>query len=165
MSAQVLSGQFLKHKNPLVVCPLDVDLWVLHTSFAFDCQCNGEEHRVEVPADFVTDFASIPRILWAIAPRWGRYGWAAVIHDFLYWDQRMTRREADEVFLDAMKDSAVPVWRRTVIYRAVRVFGCFAWKRNAALKACNPRARFLDRPLYNPFDIKKWRDDYLEKRT
>ena len=67
------------------------------------------------------------------------------------------------MFLNAMKKSAVPFWRRSVIYAAVRVFGRRAWKSNTDLKKQDPRARFLDRPLDNPFDIKKWRDGYLER--
>ena len=161
----MLLAQFLKHENPLVVCPIDADLWIVHIPFVFVCQCNKVKHRVEAPEDFVTDFASIPRILWSIVPRWGLYGWAAVIHDFLYWDQRMTRREADDVFRHAMITSAVPAWRRIVIYRAVRLFGSVAWRRNAALKVRNPRARFRDRPLPDPFNVKAWKDNYLKETT
>jgi len=40
--------------------------------------------RVTVPAGFVTDLASVPRLLWAIVPRDGLYNGAAVVHDFLY---------------------------------------------------------------------------------
>jgi ligand-binding SRPBCC domain-containing protein len=137
---------------------------VLHAPFEFVCQTNGKERRIQAVHDFVTDFASIPRMFWSIAPRWGRYGWAAVIHDFLYWDQSLTRREADDVFLNAMKKSAVPVWRRTIIYAAVRVFGCNAWKSNTKAKARDPRARFLDEELHDPFKIKKWKGYLARKR-
>ena len=40
---------------------------------------------------FMTDFASIPRPLWSILPQWGRYGNAAVVHDFGYWTQTRPR--------------------------------------------------------------------------
>jgi Protein of unknown function (DUF1353) len=51
---------------------------------------------IVVPAGFVTDFASTPRALWSVIPPTGRYQLAAVVHDFLYWDQvarasRLTR--------------------------------------------------------------------------
>lgn len=44
--------------------------------------------RIAVPKGFVTDFASIPQGLWSLglSPH-GRYGRAAVIHDYLYWSQ------------------------------------------------------------------------------
>jgi len=51
-----------------------------------------------VPAGFVTDFASTPRALWSVIPPTGRYQLAAVVHDFLYWDQGCTREQADTVF-------------------------------------------------------------------
>src|SRR4051812_29221534 len=50
---------------------------------------------VVVPAGFVTDFASTPRAIWAVLPPVGNYQLAAVVHDFLYWDQRCTREQAD----------------------------------------------------------------------
>lgn len=83
-------------------------------------------YTVTVPAGFVTDYASIPRFLWRIAPpSTGRHVWPAVLHDFLYRcaQERVTRKFADEVFLDAMKASRVSLWKRQAIYRAVRMFG------------------------------------------
>jgi hypothetical protein len=161
----MFSALFLTHENPLVVCPVDAHIWILHTPFEFVCQRHGDEYRVTVPANFVTDFASIPRILWPIAPRWGVYGWAAVIHDFLYWDQGITRREADDIFLSAMNKSEVPLWQRETIYRAVRWCGCKAWKHNTTLKARNPCARIWDRPLPDPFHFKEWRAHYRQETT
>ena len=81
---------------------------------------------VYVPAGFVTDYASIPRLLWRIAPpAHGRHIWAAVLHDFLYRTpaESVTRKEADGLFLDAMKTSGVSIWKRQAIHKAVRMFG------------------------------------------
>lgn len=52
---------------------------------------------IVVPAGFVTDFASTPRALWSVIPPSGRYQLAAVVHDFLYWDQGCTREQADAI--------------------------------------------------------------------
>ena len=38
-----------------------------------------------------------------------------------------TRAEADAVFLEAMKVVGIPAWRRTVMYRAVRMGGGGGW--------------------------------------
>ncbi len=65
-----------------------------------------------------------------IDPRWGKYGNAAVIHDWLYWDQPRTRQEADDIFLEGMEVLEVPNWKRKTIYYAVRLFGGFAWRAN-----------------------------------
>lgn len=159
-----MTAKFARHCNPLVVCPVDATCWILHAPFTFVCEFNGSERRFTAPENFVTDFASIPPGLRVIAPRWGGYGWAAVIHDFLYWEQSIERREADEVFLNAMKASGVPAWRRTPIYWAVCAFGCYAWRKNATLKASDPTARIRTRPLPNPFGIRKWKQEYEETK-
>jgi hypothetical protein len=77
-------------------------------------------------AGFNTDFASIPRILWRIAPpATGRYIWAAVIHDYIYRtaDVNITRKEADKIFLNAMIESGVNPFLRQAMYRSVRLGG------------------------------------------
>ena len=59
----------------------------------------------EVPAEFITDLASVPRLAGntAHAP--------AVLHDYLYVTQPVERDVADAVLLDAMGDDGVPAWR------------------------------------------------------
>jgi hypothetical protein len=88
---------------------------------------------IVIPAGFETDFASIPRVFWNILPPIGQYLEAAVVHDYLYsmgTDLFMSadRKTADLVFLELMERSGVPIFRRHVIYRAVRLFGRWAWK-------------------------------------
>ena len=85
---------------------------------------------VVAPVGFVTDGASIPRIFWAILGPHGSYFAAAIIHDFLYSARNTTytRRQADQIFLEAMKDCGVGLVKRQVIFRAVRIGGAFAFK-------------------------------------
>jgi len=89
-----------------------------------------DDTEISVPTGFVTDFASIPRPLWSIFPKWERYGPAAVVHDFLYWDQSRERDQADRYMLEAMKDSDVSWLKRRTIYAAIHFGGWFAWRRN-----------------------------------
>ena len=49
------------------------------------------EERIEVAEGFETDFASVPRLLWVVLPKWGKYGNAAMVHDWLYWKQDRSR--------------------------------------------------------------------------
>lgn len=85
---------------------------------------------VLVPSGFVTDFASIPRALWQVLPPHGRYSRAAILHDYLYWDQRCTREQADRIMLIAMGDSRVKPGMRRTIFRGVRLGGKAAWDAN-----------------------------------
>ncbi len=91
-----------------------------------------EHGEIEVPVDFLTDGASVPRVFWGILCPFGDYFGAALIHDFLYspHNRCFTRATCDAIFLAAMKDAGVPWLRRRVIYRAVRLGGWASFKGN-----------------------------------
>lgn len=103
--------------------------------FIFDSLLLG---RIEVEAGFDTDYASVPRALWSLYPPDGDYTPAAVIHDALYWHQAtkesggmpVNRAQADAAFLEAMEDMGIPLLRRRTLYRAVRMGGAAAWRKN-----------------------------------
>jgi hypothetical protein len=90
---------------------------------------------VLVPAGFVTDFASTPKAIWAVLPPFGQYQLAAVVHDFLYWDQGCTREQADALLRVAMAESKVDPIKRDIVWQAVRRFGNSAWTGNTTAKA------------------------------
>ncbi len=46
---------------------------------------------VEVPKGFVTDLASIPQVFWNVLRPDDKYAYAAIVHDYLYWTQSITR--------------------------------------------------------------------------
>lgn len=115
----------------LVVSPLaDGKTWVLINSFGYEVGEEGSGDVVNVEIGFMTDFASIPRVFWIVLPKWGKYGNAAVVHDWLYWSQKRERNAADQIMLEAMGVLDVPIWKRFSIYWAVRAFGWIAWNRN-----------------------------------
>jgi hypothetical protein len=91
-------------------------------------------HTITVPALLRTDFASIPRPLWSIISPLGRHLLAALVHDWLYWEQGLSRAEADRVFLKIMEQRRVLLGVRLAMYYAVRAFGWLAWNSNAAAK-------------------------------
>lgn len=89
---------------------------------------------VKVPVGFVTDFASIPRAFWQLLRPDGLYGYAAIVHDWLYWQQTLPRAKSDEVLKLAMQDFQVDTVTVGSIYGGVRAGGGVAWKNNAKLK-------------------------------
>lgn len=76
-----------------------------------------------VPVGFVTDFASIPKWLQWFFSFIGLYGKAAVLHDYLYATELVSRFRADWIFLRAMRVLGVGKFKRRMMYRAVRKFG------------------------------------------
>jgi hypothetical protein len=122
--------------DALVVSPLaDGKTWVILRDFGYDVGAENSGDHIDVAIGFQTDFATIPRLFWVILPKWGRYGNATVIHDWLYWLQTRPRREADAILLEAMGVLDVTPLVKVAMYWAVRLFGGLAWYRNQADKA------------------------------
>lgn len=91
--------------------------------------------KVVVPKGFVTDLASIPRIFYSLLPPDGPYTYPAVIHDFLYWNQGGTKKQADHVLKFGMEYFKVGTITTGAIYDAVVIGGQSSWDGNAHLKA------------------------------
>ena len=99
-------------------------LAVVTKPYAYVHPIYGQDVKVEVPLGFVTDFASIPSAFHFIVQPFGRHAPAAVLHDYLYAvGQKKSRRLADRLFLNAMREAGVPALRRSIMYRMVRLFG------------------------------------------
>ena len=79
---------------------------------------------VTVPAGFITDGASVPRLLWWLFPPVGRYFLAAVVHDWLL-ENGMPWREANRKFKQALQEQAVPVWVVFSMFLSVQIYQFF----------------------------------------
>ena len=137
--------------TPLEVEFMDGHSWKVHSPFTYHLGEKEYPDFIEVPVGFITDFASIPRILWVLLPPTGPYGKAAVIHDWLYQGGKVVseypitdkdggaiyirqthymlagRRDADAVLWEAMGVLGVNWLTKFVIYCGVRLGGRFAW--------------------------------------
>jgi hypothetical protein len=91
---------------------------------------------IEVPAGFVTNFASVPRLPVIFLVAGDRAHEQAAVHDLEYTLRRRTREEADDLFLEALgaplafpdgMDHPVPGWLAKLMYKAVRVGGQSSW--------------------------------------
>lgn len=80
---------------------------------------------------FQTDLASIPRLLWVVAPKVDLYDAASVIHDASYGNALSTsdgkrvfavKDVCDRLFLEAMLCLGVSGWRAKLMYSAVKNF-------------------------------------------
>ena len=101
--------------------------WKLLTRYRYTTDLLGGSVLLGVPKGFITDLASIPRVVRSLVPQVGRHRGAAVIHDWLYATANIhdfSRRLCDRIFLEAMKVAGVPWYRRHMMYQAVR---CGGW--------------------------------------
>jgi|SRR6185436_3141172 len=112
--------------TPLVTEDIDGRNFKLREEFDYDTSLGLTIH---VPAGFITDFASVPRFLWWLLPPNGRYGKAAVIHDYLYRTYGAgSKIVADAIFYEAMKALGVSPVVRGLMYLGVHFFGGSSYK-------------------------------------
>ena len=79
-----------------------------------------------VPRDFITDGASIPRLLWRICghPMSTKRLPIAVFHDWLYYEAvLLPREEADKIYRAGLMALGFPRWKAELEYYAIRWFG------------------------------------------
>lgn len=113
----------MKFTTPLRVEVLDKYRFKLIEPFTYHVGSVDSEETITVPATFTTDFASVPRPLWAILPPHGKYAKAAVLHDWMYNNAYKTKAYADKVFLEAMLVLGVPRRTAKAMYWFVRILG------------------------------------------
>jgi hypothetical protein len=104
----------------IVVRGIDANTWALVDDLVY----RGSWERFVVPAGFRTDFASVPRVVTWLFPRFGAYTLAAILHDWLVSEGlrsgAVTSRQADGIFRRVMRESGVPVLRRWMMWAGVR---------------------------------------------
>ena len=118
---------------------LDVELiedkvWCLTKDLIYQSDIVG---RIVIPAGFITDFASVPRVPIAFMAWGDRVHREAVVHDFLYRRDcpvDVPREVADRVFLEAMECRNKPFYVRYPMYWGVRMGGASSWKKRHILE-------------------------------
>ena len=103
-------------------------IWKLTAHLVYE----DEKYHVIVPAGFETDFASVPRLPLMYLLAGDTAHEAAVIHDYLYRINGISRREADALFYRIMLETGEPRWRAWMMYSAVRVGGWRTWNKYRA---------------------------------
>jgi hypothetical protein len=106
--------------SPLVVRRASDQLWEVVEPLVY----RGRRDTFVVPDGFLTDFASVPRVVIWLIPRFGRYTPAAVLHDWLVTTGLTTgvvsSRDADGLFRRVLRELGVPPVRRRHRRRARR---------------------------------------------
>ena len=107
--------------------------WELLAPFVAIANAHGEEQKiVRVPAGFMTDFASVPRLPMIYLAYGNKAHLPAIAHDFLYREggTEADREFADLFFLHGMLGTVVPSGENSLteddayqMYRGVRAFG------------------------------------------
>ena len=109
----------------------DDRIWIIDSRLVYESDLVG---TVIVPEGFQTDFASVPRVPLFYALFGDRAHRESVIHDYLYRSDSfpsLSRSQADNVFLEAMKCRGKGFFVRYAMWTGVRAGGWTAYhKRN-----------------------------------
>jgi hypothetical protein len=127
--------------GPLRLDYIDGRAWQVVEGFTYRIGTPDGEEFVAIPPGFVTDFASVPRLLkWLWPSPGGLWDKPAVVHDFIYrfgYVERndgtiryVTRLEGDGIFNEGMTVTGTRVMARRCLYRGVRIGGWVAWNRH-----------------------------------
>lgn len=106
---------------------------ILDEDYFFCSPASGK--LIRLPRGYQTDFASIPDAARLLIDRFGSSLEPATVHDWLYSigegagtaAAESKRAEADQIFLDGLRDNNVGLATRTIMYLAVRLFGGSAY--------------------------------------
>lgn len=101
-------------------------LWIVAAPFAYESDVAKD--IIVVPIGFHTDLASVPRLPLVYWLTGATANEAAVIHDYLYSTQAVSREIADAVLREASELIGVPAWRRQMMWAGVRLFGGSHWE-------------------------------------
>lgn len=110
---------------------------ILENEVTYYVWTEDSNDRIQVPAWYEFDWASVPRRLWTLVghPMDTKVIRSALIHDYIYTDQRYRgRKQADDIFYEAMVVSGVDKYRALIYYRGVRIWGGFVWRRREKKK-------------------------------
>ena len=107
-------------KNFLVMCEPEFKIIGKELILLSDClYIHKDNYSFTVPKGFITDLATLLPL--------GRYNRAALLHDYLYATHIVAKGVADKLFLDAMCDLEVNVFKRHMLYTGVVLFGFTQW--------------------------------------
>lgn len=112
----------------VVVRKISGDNWIVTETFSY----RASHQTIQVHKGFLTDFASVPRLVAWLLPRAGKSVGPAVVHDVCWRKEapagHITYREADGILRQALRVSGVPFTQRWVAWTAVRWSSLFTRK-------------------------------------
>lgn len=117
--------------KPVIVELLPHRTFKVHEAFEYYTGAKFGNQTYQIHKGFLTDLATIPRILWPIFAPHDEYAKAAIVHDYLYMStwEKVSREDADGIFLEAMGVLNVPRTRKYLVWLAVRVFGWWFYQK------------------------------------
>ncbi len=127
-------AQLVIRALPPVACDGGSQQYVLEQDFAYQSRAFG---AITAPAGLLTDFASVPRLVWSyLSPEDPCILYGSIIHDWLYQQggklplRRLTRAECDSVLREAMIASGARPAQAALVHFTLWLFGRSHWPKS-----------------------------------
>ena len=120
LSCYIVSGNAWNFKK------IDKDFWELQEDVMYALVYKEHTLNILVPKMFKYDLASVPSFFQKILGKKETLACeAALLHDWIYKTNCVSRKDGDLAFLKLMERYNNPksAWKRWAMYRAVRLFG------------------------------------------
>ena len=128
----------LKHEKLSVTLSWEnFDVMLLHLNESVEFTTFTGKDLI-VPQHFISDGATIPKMVWSVVAPYEKYLPACIFHDFLCLSAKLqdtnekkylTRRYADKCFNSTMKQNKIKTPIRLLLYGAVSLFSFVRWNR------------------------------------
>lgn len=106
----------LKHKDERFTLTKPLYWW---------CELGGDTLKWTIPANYRTDFASVPTLFhWFIWPYDPKVAIPAIVHDYLLEKRKYERSFCDKIFYKKMLDFGMPTYKAYIAYICVLIY----WK-------------------------------------
>lgn len=126
-----MRGLIVSFKTPLKIEQIDDTYFLLLSDLIYESE--KYKIRIVVPAGFVSDGPSVPRIPFLYFFFGSKGKRAAVVHDWLYRNELVPRDVADDIFKEALCDTNKGIYTAFGMYLGVRMFG---WASYGGKKGC-----------------------------
>ena len=118
----------LRYENTDVIGEWGLRVYRLTEPFTYYVGQKCSSMRIDVPAGFETDLASVPTFARLLFSPDGPWAQPAVLHDWLYREAAVPRSICDLIMFESMLlppqvGPAVPRWHARTIYHATRIGG------------------------------------------
>lgn len=105
--------------------------WILLEDFTYYVWYKGSEEAITVPAGFIFNGMSIPRILWiAFQPMDSDTIIASLIHDHLFYTKQYSLRRSDYIFYEVLTVCGVFWLKRILLYIGLGFGSWHAFRKN-----------------------------------
>lgn len=115
--------------SSLIVSPSGDNKWILRDSLIFNYVNGGVTSTITVPSGFVSDLASIPKVLRPVLNRNGKSRSPSVLHDYLYSTAKYSRKESDCIYYKALRSVGMSWVVANVYHLGVRLFGSSSYNK------------------------------------